>query len=659
MKSLLSVRATAIFPVILIFVVSIFMVESSSYMDGLYSIGYSGQIGPDYDIREIAVELDIQSGYAPENSGVEFTFEPEQKAVSFSIVLEWVDEIPQQLLQNQPDNFQVIVRSPSGVEMRSPSVSNQVGNPGRLEFTAILDNAEEYGVGELGTWTVIIQAGDCGDQTSLLRTVQDGGNEFSFDVSYEYQESYYEEIWFSWRGAIQTTTGLISILVGLFLLHVSSKKKSLGGMIGGDRFPILVAGLLFFFNGLGLFTDGSSGFIWDRSYYLWTNFLGTPFYAMTYPLLLLFPLYYPRTIHARLDPFKARMLILSAILGIMLLFSITHAINKEWYYWWNGYVEDKENFAWIFLNTLYFAGIITCLVVFTYWYKFRNPGRMEKNALAFIIAGFIFTPLNQWDDFHSGFIYLIIGRNIEAAVATGIALLLIGSGLLLMYKERRLIRREVFLISVILTSWLFFFYLNEYMPFGLQGYTLGFSLIRPICFTIAILQFRMFNINITQRVLLYSSLSLFIGVIFFVIKNGFQQAMPSLGFLSIFLITTLFLPLSAFTNYFSERLAPKLTGLFGLSRDTDADGNLVGEETTQPLFEHFRRLLRPRALLAILFFGFLIEILENALNDAIGYPALLSIIYVGILFSALDYLIESNILEGNEQKEEDPDRAGA
>jgi len=640
-RRVLSLKAVVIFPVLLLFFLMVFSVEIANFEHGMDVIGYDGVIGPDPDWREIEVGPITRSGYVQQDSSIKYQFQLDDvKTNSFHIHLQWNDEPSLQFYENRPDEFRITVISPNGNRHTSPFHSNTMDQPGDIHFSVQLEDIQW----EFGTWTVLVEAGNCGDQVAMFRTIEDNGNQYTMDISYIHLESYYKETWTSWRGIVQTTTGLLSIVVGLFLLNVASKSSTIAEMLKGNKYPVFLAGLLFLFNGMALFTDGSSGFIWDQRYYLWSTFLGITFYTITYPLLALFPLYYPRTIDKRLDPFHIRLKLLLVMLFFIALFWLTHATHKEWYYTWQGLIAFKYDQIWVLINSIYYLGIITCLLVFTYWYKSKATTRSEKNALAFILAGFIFSPLNRWClDFDTIIEFNVIARNIEASLATLIAIYLITTGILGMLKQQRIVKRDVILISAIIISWIL--YLNkDKMIFGLEGMTLGFSFVRPLCFALAILQFKLFNINITQRIILYTSLSLLIGVIFFSIKNGLQQSIPALGVLSIFLMTILFIPLSAFTNYFSERFASRITRFLNIPQDKDEQGRPVSVEKKEPLRKHFTDLLEPKTLMLIFFFSLFIEMLETFLTNEIDYPALISIVLVGMLFSVVDYLIESNIL---------------
>jgi hypothetical protein len=271
---------------------------------------------------------------------------------------------------------------------------------------------------------------------------------------------------------------------------------------------------------------------------------------------------------------------------------------------------------------------------------------MVQTSVALLLVGFLFTPMTHWalPDIAismSGTHIVARGYFVVGLLARFITYYLIYTGFLLWRQDPVKHHREVFLIPALLLSEILVtiqwadpdFFSTTIIP-----YFLGYAVIRPICFAIAILRYQMFNINITKKAIIYSTITLMIGLLFFQIKNTFQEFLPALGFLTIFIVSVLFLPLSALTNYIAERVAPMIQTIFSLRQDVFKGKTVI--ETRNTLKEHFQDMWAPRKLVFVIIIGFFIEVLESTISAVISYPFFLSVIFIGLLFSVLDYIVE-------------------
>ncbi|MCK5562095.1 MAG: MFS transporter [Thermoplasmata archaeon] len=144
-------------------------------------------------ILEEIVIPGTEPGYTNENQVSEFTFvisEETPKLVWVNCSLSWTDEDSAYPFgTNDPDEFQVSIIAPNGETMDDSGFSNA----GTVEATVKLDFEEaDFQYNYLGEWTVQVEAGVCGDDSSaasiigVILTTEDTGNDWSLDYSYTY-----------------------------------------------------------------------------------------------------------------------------------------------------------------------------------------------------------------------------------------------------------------------------------------------------------------------------------------------------------------------------------------------------------------------------------------------------------------------------------------
>jgi hypothetical protein len=371
-------------------------------------------------------------------------------------------------------------------------------------------------------------------------------------------------------GVILSISGLASILFGLFLVTSSVGKRKIIGILDNKVFPVFIAGLLFLFNGFGLFSGAAVKFSPSPDFMLWQNLMYGWFYPLAHPLIVLFALYYPRPLHPSLGDAKVKVALLLALPLLKLMTG----------------------------DLTYYLGIVLVWVAFTYWYRFAESTEREKGMLALMLVGFLFGPLNRWWVLYVGADFLpmanLIMWALEFIAAAAFAVYLIWTGYRIWRKDPASNRREAFLMTGLAIPFIWAATLPVYVnAIWLDPYDIGFAVVRPLCFAVAILQFKMFNINITKKVIIYTTITLFIGFLFFNVKNVFQGILPTMEFLSIIIISVLFLPLSAFSYFVAERLAPIIQNALHLSEDMDASGLPVVVAAPKTLGQHMRIVAVP------------------------------------------------------------------
>jgi hypothetical protein len=322
----------------------------------------------------------------------------------------------------------------------------------------------------------------------------------------------------------------------------------------------------------------------------------------------------------------------------------------EWTHIGEGFMWDG---TWI-ENTTFVIVLCSAIIIFAYWYRKKGVSKQMKTPMALLLVGFMFTPMMKWwlyilrwpdyitrYDYFPGFV--------ESILINMVALYLIYTGYKIWKADPDNNRRELYLMAALTVPNLLavvFFALPRGMVNNIPLESFGFAIVRPICFAVAILKFRMFNINLTKKVIIYTSIALLMGLAFFQVKNFFQSTLPALGFLSIIIVSLVFLPLAALSNYVAQALTPKIHALFGQKDEPD-------DEVKTPflLVDSFKEVLQPNKLVFVLGIGICIEIIETGVNTIIKYPVLLSVLFVGILFSAMDYIVDLHF-QGSEDKAE-------
>jgi hypothetical protein len=134
-----------------------------------------------------------ESGYTGENDSSEVDLYINMRyTTSIKITLNWTDEASSYFRgTNEPDEFRLSIMSPKDIDIYESSfdISGNI-------FTIVNLDPDEDGYAEnyLGTWTVVVEAGTCGDDYVMggFRSTQDGGNSWQLEITYYYhlQEDY-------------------------------------------------------------------------------------------------------------------------------------------------------------------------------------------------------------------------------------------------------------------------------------------------------------------------------------------------------------------------------------------------------------------------------------------------------------------------------------
>jgi hypothetical protein len=309
MERLGSIKASyVVYPVLIILVFAVFAFEWDYFMGTK-----QGQLATDNKPETVWIyeigsdQLTPITGYAAENSESGYEVQDDHAFTSLTVALQWEDENPEVLLTNQPDSFKLAIVSPFGERVESQPATDTVGSQGKLNLTLNKPGTTS----ETGTWVAYVITGNCGDQEGFIRTVEDGGNSFTLSISFTWIEAVTEAesdtnlVGPQWTisslsGNIHSLSGLVNILMGIFLVITCVRGRTLGKVASGTVLPVFLAAQIFLFNGLALFTRGAYVYSIEPLYNYWRNLADRYLYQLITPLLLLFALYYPRELHPRL-----------------------------------------------------------------------------------------------------------------------------------------------------------------------------------------------------------------------------------------------------------------------------------------------------------------------------------------------------------------------
>jgi membrane protease YdiL (CAAX protease family) len=186
-------RSTIIVFVAFIFVVSA-IIAGSAYGLGTPWMDFYGT--PDAVEDDVGVSnfettnvTETYSSTVDENSQDDFQFEIAEdnyRLLWINATLTWQDESSGFFGgTNDPDNFKISIINPNGDTIAESSMENS----GSISLNAPIDHTvENFKEENTGTWILVIEAGECGDDFSRFgfRTIQDSGNTVSLDIQYTF-----------------------------------------------------------------------------------------------------------------------------------------------------------------------------------------------------------------------------------------------------------------------------------------------------------------------------------------------------------------------------------------------------------------------------------------------------------------------------------------
>lgn len=183
LDTIMSIKASyVVYPIVLVVIISVFAFEYATSDLTQEILGYDGASSTDQTVLALKEgSLPAITGYLDESSEKAYALE-QGNVTEVSAVLTWSDEPDQNLMVNEPDYFGLTLISPTGDSRSSGAVPNPPGGQGLVELRLSIpqDNASA------DRWTVLVQAGECGDHQGFVRTEDDPGNQYTLQVSYSY-----------------------------------------------------------------------------------------------------------------------------------------------------------------------------------------------------------------------------------------------------------------------------------------------------------------------------------------------------------------------------------------------------------------------------------------------------------------------------------------
>jgi hypothetical protein len=149
----------------------------------------SGRAGVNDELQEITLENSI-TGYTSEHSSsdnlLDIPEENQERLINIEANLNWRDEGSSFIGgSNEPDEFKVSILAPND-ELEESGFSSS----GTTTVSFILPdhNSRDFINNYMGEWVIVVEAGDCGDDQSVMgiRTSADNGNDWTLDYSYTY-----------------------------------------------------------------------------------------------------------------------------------------------------------------------------------------------------------------------------------------------------------------------------------------------------------------------------------------------------------------------------------------------------------------------------------------------------------------------------------------
>jgi MFS family permease len=163
-----------------------------------FSFGTFNYIGPEEDEEEVGPIFEwgeistTESGYTSENNQADVQFEIPEENYRLSWInctLTWQDESSSFFRgTNRPDEFKLTLINPNGDTISESSMSTSES----VSLTTAIDLEENLQEDLMGTWIIVVEAGNCGDDFAIggFRSSSDDGNDWSLEYSYTFlQES--------------------------------------------------------------------------------------------------------------------------------------------------------------------------------------------------------------------------------------------------------------------------------------------------------------------------------------------------------------------------------------------------------------------------------------------------------------------------------------
>jgi len=176
-----------VFPLILGILLLIFSVEYVN-LDNTVELMGADEItegGHDAQGQHITIVTDSFSGQILEGGKRTHEIAGNKDVMEFKAVLLWTDEADEFPMTNQPDTFNLSIKTPSGTIIESSQVSNPQGGEGVIELSLNISKATNGEMSfEEGPWTIVVKCLDSGDQEGVVLSSDDSGNAYQLSLVY-------------------------------------------------------------------------------------------------------------------------------------------------------------------------------------------------------------------------------------------------------------------------------------------------------------------------------------------------------------------------------------------------------------------------------------------------------------------------------------------
>jgi MFS family permease len=158
----------------------------SAFFGGTFTY-YAEEEEVTFIFEENVIEV-TESGYTNENNQADVQFDiPEEnyQLTWINCSLTWQDEGSSFFRgTNEPDEFKVALINPNGDTVDESSMSTS----GSVSLNTAIDMEENLQEDLVGTWIIVIEAGNCGDDFAIggFRSSSDNGNDWLLEYSYTF-----------------------------------------------------------------------------------------------------------------------------------------------------------------------------------------------------------------------------------------------------------------------------------------------------------------------------------------------------------------------------------------------------------------------------------------------------------------------------------------
>lgn len=346
---------------------------------------------------------------------------------------------------------------------------------------------------------------------------------------------------------------ILNLYFGIALLRINYRKS-------WNR----LTGWMFILNSMSIIAMAMLSMAVDIDHKYYWLFI---FRSMNSPIpfiMLYFALVFPQPRFSRRTNRKIQLFLI-AFVGV---FALLFLFNKNLFWVIDlSHVLDRYPtiFYFLYVNYPHTIAILICGYVWFRQYLKEGDNRIKKQ-LSLLLVGFLFSPITEvvsWSGrsaFSFGSIHNVIYIIVLFIVIVPIAIYVI------FQSARQMIRREEFdkvlfwgIVLAILYGFVVIFRHRVFghVELGISLTMLGFALIRPICFTVAVLKYQLFDIDIIVKRSTYIFIIVsVIALVFSGIQEGIELILPFSKIISALIVAAAFIPIEKLSGKITNTLFP-------------------------------------------------------------------------------------------------------